>query len=173
MQRLLERAKSIGRTIGINDEKGYLLAIFLVLVILVASFVVYYGDLQRPSASFSTISFLDAQNSVANYPEVLVANQNSTFTVSLSVGNYMGQTLRFQVRTKITADLISPPVNTAPVNVTTVTLKNGQSWQGLQSVTENQVGSYSVVFELWQSNPGSGTYTFTYNFCVSNIQVVN
>ena len=34
-----------------------------------------------------------------------------------------------------------------------MTLGNGQSWQKSVTVTENQVGSYSVVFELWQYNP--------------------
>ena len=173
MQRQLERAKSIGRTIGLNDEKGYALAIFLALVIIAALFAIYYIDLRPSPDYFCSISFLGPQNSSANYPEVLVANQNSTFTVSISVSNHLGQMKQFQVQTKIASDLMSLPVNTQAVNVTTITLKDGQSWQGLETVTENQVGNYSVVFELWQSNPGSATYDFTGNFCVANIQVIN
>ena len=42
MQRLLERAKSIGRKIGLNDEKGYIVAIFLALIIVSALVAGYY-----------------------------------------------------------------------------------------------------------------------------------
>ena len=36
MQILLESVKKIGRKIGLNDEKGYVIAIFLVLIIVSA-----------------------------------------------------------------------------------------------------------------------------------------
>jgi len=39
------------------------------------------------------------------------------------------------------------------------------------TVTENQVGSYSVVFELWQ-NSGEA-YQFTNDLCILNIQVIS
>jgi len=58
-----------------------------------------------------------------------------------------------------------------------LTLSNGQIWKNSATITENQVGSYSVVFELWQYNPGTAAYQFKINnvenFCVLNIQVMN
>jgi len=107
----------------------------------------------------------------------LVANQNSTFNVSVNVDNHMGGTVKYQVLVKITNDLTTVPVNTQPIEAYNMTLGNGQSWQKSVTVTENQVGSCSVVFELWQYNSDSGAYQFTYNnvnnYCVLNIQVVS
>ena len=108
---------------------------------------------------------------------VLVANQNSTFNVSVTVENHMGGTVQYQVLVKITNNLSTFPVNAQPTETYNMTLGNGQSWQKSVTVTENQVGSYSVVFELWQYNPDSGAYQFTNNnvnnYCVLNIQVIS
>ena len=103
----------------------------------------------------------------------MVANQNSTFNVWVNVDNNMGGTVQYQVLVKITDDLTTFPVNTQPTEVYNMTLGNGKSWQKSVTVTENQVGSYSVVFELWQYNQDSGAYQFTYNYCVLNIQVIS
>ena len=129
-----------------------------------------------PSPSgYSTIYLLDSQNKAVDYPAVLVANQNSTFNVPVTVVNNMGGTVKYQVLVKITNDLTTPPVNTQPIEVYNLTLGNGQSWQKSVTVTENQVGSYSVVFELWQYNQDSRAYQFTTysDYCVLNIQVIS
>ena len=169
----LEKMKSIGRKIGLSDEKGYAVAIFLALVIISALLVGYYVFFRPAPSGFSTIYLLDSQNKAVNYPEVLVANQNSTFNVSVAVDNSMGATVQYQVRAKITSYLTTFPVNAQPIEVYNLTLGNGQSWQKSVTVTENQVGSYSVVFELWQYNPASGAYQFTYDYCKLPIQVIS
>jgi len=166
MQIRLESAKKIGRKIGLNDEKGYAVAIFLALIIISALAVSYFAFFRPAPAGYSTIYVLDSQNKAVDYPAVLVANQNSTFNVPVTVVNNMGGTVQYQVLVKITDDL-----TTFPVNTYNMTLGNGQSWQKSVTVTENQVGSYSVVFELWQYNQGA--YQFTYDQCVLNIQVVS
>jgi uncharacterized membrane protein len=118
---------------------------------------------------------LDSRNKAVDYPSVLVANQNSTFNVPVTVVNNMGGTVQYEVLVKITDDLTTFPFNTQPVEAYNITLGNGQSWQKSVAVTENQVGSYSVVFELWQYNPASGAYQFTQfqDACVLNIQVIS
>ncbi len=171
MQIQLESVKKIGRKIGLNDEKGYAVAIFLALIIVSALAVSYFVFFRPPPSGYSTIYVLDSQNKAVNYPEVLVANQNSTFNVPVTVVNNMGGTVQYQVLVKITDDLTTFPVNTQPIEAYNMTLGNGQSGQKTVTVTENQVGSYSVVFELWQYN--SGTYQFTYDYCVLNIQVIS
>jgi hypothetical protein len=64
-----------------------------------------------------------------------------------------------------------------PIDAYNLTLGNGQSGQKSVTITENQVGSYSVVFELWQYNSGTGAYQFTNNnvndYCKLSIQVVS
>jgi hypothetical protein len=89
----------------------------------------------------------------------------------------MGYNVKYEVLVKITDDLTSLPVNVSPIATYNFTLGNGQTYQKSVTVTENQVGSYSVVFELWQYNSASGTYQFTnnnvQNYCVLNIQVIS
>jgi uncharacterized membrane protein len=171
----LEKMKNIGRKIGLNDEKGYAVAIFLALVIISALAVSYFVFFRPAPAGYSTIYLLDSQNKAVDYPAVLVANQNSTFNVPVTVVNNMGGTVQYQVLVKITNDLTTFPVNTQPTEVYNMTLGNGQSWQKSVTVTENQVGSYSVVFELWQYNQDSGAYQFSAHadYCVLNIQVIS
>jgi uncharacterized membrane protein len=177
MQICLENFKKIGRKISLNDDKGYAVAIFLVLIIVSALTVGYFVVSGSQPSGYSTIYLLDSQGKAVNYPDVLVANQNSTFIVPVAVENHMGGAVHYSVLVKITDKPSSFPVDVLPSETYNMTLGNGQSWQNSATVTENQVGSYSVVFELWQYNPDSGTYQFknnnVENYCVLNIQVVN
>ena len=167
MQIRLESAKRIGRKIAINDEKGYVIAIFLVLIIVFSLVIGYFVVFRPQPEGYNTINLLDSsQKDASNYPEVLVANQNSTFSVWITVENHMGTTEKYQVQTKIAQNPITFPINATATNTAEITLQNGQSWQELATVTKNEVGSYSVVFELWP-------YEFTHDYCVLNIQVIS
>lgn len=169
----LENVKKIGGKIGLNDEKGYAAAIFIVLII-VSSLVTGYYVLFKPSPEgYNTIYLLDSQKKAIDYPEVLVANQNSTFNVWVNVENHMGEigNQSYQVLVKTTKNLSTFPVDTQPSNVYEISLQDGQSWENLATITQNEVGSYSVVFELWLYNQ-AGALEFTQNYCVLNIQVV-
>lgn len=175
MQIHLERVKGIGRKIGLNDDKGYVVAIVLALVIIAALLGGYYAFFKPAPSGYSTIYLLDSQNKAVDYPQVLVANQNSTFTVPFTVVNNMGWTTQYEVLVKITTDLTSPPVDAAPVANYTMTLGNGQTWQKTATITENQPGTYWVVFELWLYNPSTSAYQFNpyANYCELPIQVIS
>ena len=169
----LESAKKIGRKIGLNEEKGYAVAIFLALIVVssvIIGYFAYSAYVAKPEG-YNTIYLLDSQKKV-DYPEVLVANQNSTFNVYVNVVNHMGgpDNQTYQVLVKVTPNL---SVDTQPIKTYDVSLRAGDSWQDSASITENQVGSYSVVFELWHYNQVSNAYEFTPNYCVLNIQVIN
>jgi len=167
---------AIGRKIGLNDDKGYIVAIVLAIVIVAALLVGYYEVFPPKAAPYNTIYILDSQNKAENYPQVLVANQNSTFNVPVTVINHVGETAQYEVLVKITSNLSTLPVNdTQPFGIYQFTLQNGQSWQKSVPVSENVVGNYYVVFELWQynSDPNAMAYQFTYNSCVLPIQVIN
>ena len=169
----LESVKKIGRKIGINDEKGYAVAIFLALIIISSVVIGYYVVLKPQPEGYNTIYLLDSQKKAIDYPEVLVANLNSTFNVFVNVENHMGgkDNQTYQVLVKITPNLSGFPVDTQPIKTYDVSFRDGDSWQNSASITENLVGSYSVVFELWQYK--DGTLEFTHNNCVLNIQVIN
>jgi len=173
----LEPVKNIGRKIGLNDDKGYVVAVFLALVIIAALLAGYYVFFRPAPAGYSTIYLLDSQNKAVDYPQVLVANQNSTFSVPVTVVNNMGHAMKYEVLVKVTNELTTVPVNAQPVATYQMTLENGQTWQKTATVTENQVGNYSVVFELWyyNSDPNVMAYQFNpnANYCVLHVQVVS
>ena len=173
MQIRLESVKKIGRKIGLNDEKGYAVAIFLALIIVSATVIGYYVVLKPQPEGYNTIYLLDSQKKAIDYTEILVANQNSTFKVYVNVENHMGgkDNQTYQVLVKSTPNLSGFPVDAQPIKTYDISLRDGDSWQNSASITENQVGSYSVVFELWQYK--DGTLEFTHNSCVLNIQVIN
>ena len=77
----------------------------------------------------------------------------------------------YQVLVKITPSLSGLPVETQPIKTYDISLRNGDSRQDSSAITENQVGSYSVVFELWQYK--DGVLDFTPNYCVLNIKVIS
>ena len=174
MPRRLESVMRIGRRIGLSDEKGVAAAVFIALIIVVSVVAAYYLWLAPPPEEYNVINLLDSQMQASNYPEVLVANQNSTFTVYVNVENHMNSDQSYRVLTKITKNLPANfpdglPVD--PVNTYDLNLAKGVGNQDAVTVSVNELGSYSVVFELWRFE--SGNWMFTNNYCVLNIQVIS
>jgi uncharacterized membrane protein len=169
----LESVKRIGSKIGLDEEKGYAVAIFLALIIVSATVVGYYVVFRPQAEPYTTIYLLDTNHKAVDYPEVLIANQNSTFTVYVDVVNHMETSADYQVQVKIANSLTTFPVNTQPIQTIEIdNVKNdGNPVEKTATITQNTSGSYSVVFELWQHK--EGTLEFTQDYCVLNIQVIN
>ncbi|HEX7482469.1 MAG TPA: DUF1616 domain-containing protein [Candidatus Bathyarchaeia archaeon] len=164
-----DSVKRIGRKIGLNEDKGFAVAIFLALIIVSATILGYYVLIRPQAEPYNTIFLLDAQKKAFDYPGTLVANPNATFTVYVNVVNHMGGT---DIQTYQVQEKISPnPSGTQPAKTYDLSLKDGETWQDSASITLSQVGSYSVTFELWQNK--NGTMVLTPNSCVLNISVTN
>jgi uncharacterized membrane protein len=165
---------AIGRKIGLNDETGYAVAIFVALLIVSATVIGYYSFFAPPAESYNTIYLLDTNKTAVDFPEVLVANQNSTFNVYVNVENHMAKSANYTIEMKIVKNLPAIfPIDIQPTQVyETGSLSNGKPWQTIANVTLNTIGSYSVVFELWQHKE-DGSLLFTQNLCVLKIQVIN
>jgi uncharacterized membrane protein len=168
----LESAKRIGRRIGLNDDNGYLVAILLALIIVSSIIAGYYLVLRPQPEAYNTIYLLDANNKAVDYPEVLVVNQSGTFSVKVMVENHMGgaEKQTYQVQVKVTEYISTFPIDRQPIEIYDFTLKDGDNWSHSATMTQKEVGSYSVVFELWRLGD-SGSYEFTHNYCVLNIEV--
>jgi uncharacterized membrane protein len=161
------------RNFGFNSEKGYFAAVLIALIIVSSVIAVYYIQFKPAPSGYNTIYLLDEQNKAIDYPELLVANKNSTFNVPFVVENHKSQIGQYQVLVKITQNTISFPVN-APANSTfEKSVEDGKIWQDSASVSINQVGNYSAVFELWIYNTNTTAYEFTNNFCVLHLQVIS
>lgn len=166
----------IGRRIGLSDDGGVGLPVFLALIVVIATVVGIYGyiTITAQPEPYNTMFLLDANQQAVNYPHVLVAGQNSTFSLTVQVDNHMGQDQNYQVQTKIAKNLLltSNGTDAQPIDTYTFTLADKASNQQTVTVTENTPGSYAVVYELWSQNT-SGNYTFTGNYCVLNIIVTD
>ncbi len=116
MQKRFESVTAIGRKIGLNDESGYKVAIFLALLIVSATVIGYYVAFRPQAEPYNTIFLLDAQKKAVDYPGTLVANQNSTFSLYVNVVNHMGgtDTQTYQVTTK---NFSKPVRHTAGKNI--------------------------------------------------------
>ena len=174
MQRRLGSVTLIGRKIDLNDDQGLILPVLLALIIVVVVIAGYAIVMFGASPEeYNTIYLLDGQQKAVDYPETLIANQNSTFSVYVHVDNHMNSEQTYQVQTKIAQNLLltEDGVGTQPVVTYNFTIPVKGSNQRLVTATENNVGNYVVVFELWRFINGS--YIFTHNYCVLNIKVTN
>lgn len=169
-----EHVMGIGRKIGLKDDKGYAIAILIVLIIVSALVAGYFLTLKHQPLGYNTIYLLDAQKTANNYPTTLVVNQNSTFNLWLGVVNNMGRNgnQTYQVLEKITSNLSGFPVDAPSIQTYTLSLANSATWQTESTTSLNQVGNYWVVFELWHQN-SAGTYDFTHDEASLNIQVTS
>jgi len=169
----LETLKNRARSLNLDDKKGYVVAVLIALVFVSILIAAYYPVLKPPTKTYTTIYLLDSQNQAADYPELLVINQNNTFTVPVTVENHMGNTQNCTVLLKITSEMIQKLPLTADANATyTKTLENGGKWEFSSTITLNQPGTYAVIFELW-TRTESGELQFTENACSLNVEVVN
>lgn len=174
MQRRLGSAMRIGRRIDLSDEEGYKLPIAIALIVaIITVFAVFCYFASQSPEPYNTMYLLDSQGMAIDYPRVLVAGQNSTFSVSVNVINNMHKPQTYQVRTKIVEHfmLTSNGVDAQPIHTYEFTLESKERNQNIVTITENNVGNYAVVFELWRLEEGN--FTFTYNYCVLYIQVIN
>jgi uncharacterized membrane protein len=105
MQKRFASVIAIGRKIGLNDDNGYVVAIFLGLLIVSATVIGYYVFLAPPAESYNTIYLLDTNKKAMDYPEVLVVDQNSTFNLYVNVENHMAKSNSYTVKVKIVEDL--------------------------------------------------------------------
>ena len=168
----LETNKKLGKVPSLIDNKGYTIAIALVLIVVSSLLIGYYFVSTLPPEGYTTIYMLDNQHKAIDYPEVLVVNENSTFNVWIVVENRMGRSQSCEVLQKVIGDMIpSFPVDADVQKSYAQTIENGAAWETLATVTINEPGSYSVIFELWIYDE-TGTLTFSYNYCVLNVEVV-
>lgn len=169
----LETNRKLGKVPSLIDNKGYTIAIALVLIVVSSLLIGYYFVSTLPPEGYTTIYVLDyPQKKAIDYPELLVVNENSTFNVWIVVENRMGRSQSCEVLQKVIGGMIpSFPVDAYVKRSYAQTVENGAAWETLATVTINEPGSYSVIFELWIYDE-TGTLEFSYNYCVLPIEVV-
>lgn len=153
MRGIGEPIRELSGNFGIkNNKDSYAVAVAVALLLASVLLVTYYVFLIPEQEGYTTIYLLDENGSV-NYPEVLAAHLNSTFSVRVNVENHMGNTTDATVKIKIADD--SNPTFPLDVNATQVfskKLDDGERWENPATISLNQPGDYLVAFELWIPN---------------------
>jgi uncharacterized membrane protein len=167
--------RKLGRSLKLNDEKGYTIAIVFMLLVVSSLLIGYYLVSRLPPEGYSSIYTLDFQQKKAiDYPELLVINENNTFNVWVGVENHMGKSQSFEVLQKVIKDTVPTfPIDAEIRSRHEATVENGAAWETLISVSINEPGSYMVIFELWTHDENTATFEFTYNYCVLKVEVVD
>jgi uncharacterized membrane protein len=168
--------RKLGRSLKLNDDKGYTVAVALALIIVSSILIGYYLVSRLPPEGYTTIYMFDSQKKAIDYPELLVINgneKNNTFNVWIVVENHMGTRQSCEVLQKV----INNPISSFPVEADVKssyakTIENGETWETLATVSINESGSYYVIFELWIYDE-TGALEFSYNYCVLSIEVVD
>jgi len=164
----------LNERLKLSDDKGYIVSIGLVLILVSSLVIGYYLITRLPPEGYTTIYLLDPQKKAIDYPELLVTDYNDTLNVWVKVENHMGEALQFDVRLKVINGTISAlPVEIDPTNSYTKTLEKDESWEIMAKTTLNSPGNYSVAYELWICSQDTEEFEFTHNNCVLNIEVVD
>jgi uncharacterized membrane protein len=170
-----ETKRKLGKIPSLINNKGYTIAVALALIFVFSLLIGYYFISRLPPEGYTTIYMLNyPQKKAADYPELLVINENNTFNVWIVVENHMGTRQSCEVLQKVIADTIpSFPVETNAESSYAQTIENGETWETLATVSINEPGSYSVIFELWIYDDNAGELEFSHNYCVLKIEVVD
>jgi len=170
-----ETNRNLGKIQSLISNKGYTIAVALVLIFVSSLLLGYYFVSRLPPEGYTTVYTLSyPQKKAADYPELLVVNENSTFNVWVVVENHMGTRQSCEVLQKVVADMIpSFPVEATVESRYAQTIENGETWETLATVSINELGSYSVVFELWIYDDAAGALKFSHDYCVLKIDVVD
>jgi hypothetical protein len=170
-----ETEKKMAKNLRLNN-KGYKIAVAVVLIFVFSLLIGYYFYVHMLSPEgYTTIYVLNYQEKKAvDYPRLVVINENNTFSVWVEVENHMGAQQSCEVLQKVVNGMVpSFPVEANAEKNYMQTIDNGKTWEIPATVTINEPGSYSVIFELWIYDAKAEAFKFSYNFCVLPIDVVD
>ena len=169
----MEALKDFTRSINRDNNKYYLVSVSIAVIIVSVFVGSYYVLLKPPEKKFTTIYLLDSQEQAVDYPELLIINQNNTFSVFVIVENQLGDSKNCTVLLKVTSEMIHKLPLMADANATyTRTLENGGIWEIPSTITINQPGTYAAIFELWLYDKEGGELQFFGNACSLRVEVI-
>ncbi len=162
------------KRLNLDNKDGYVVSVAIALLIASVLLGWYYLVLQPDSNGYMSISLLDAQKKADDYPEYLVSGVNSTFSVYVNVENHMETEMDTKVYVLVTRDMLSklPLDSVTPVTTFSDKIADGKSAENIATISINEPGNYSVVFELWIQGSEAEEFEFSKNYCVLKVQVV-
>lgn len=159
---------------GISEHKTIIATILVGIVIM--SGVLVYTMVTKPTTAeqFSAMYVLDSEKQANNYPQTVVLDTNSTFTLWVGVENQKDQTLDYSVQVKLDdGTTTEEPSQAEPTQVFNRTLVDGETWEFQVTINIDQPGNNRVIFELQLFNETENSWEYAWirlDFTVEAIQ---
>ena len=151
MEKKIKRTQKGAKSVSYgSEEKTVILTILVALVIMVAILVymVFFTPAQKEP--FTSIYLLDSEKQLENIPETVVLGENSTFSLWVGVENRNDTTIEYSVQVSLDEGNSAEESSSAKlVGCFNRTLVNGEKWEFPVTISIDQQGSNTVIFELW------------------------
>jgi uncharacterized membrane protein len=149
MEKKIKRTQKGAKSVSYSsEEKTIILTILVALVIMVAILVymVFFTPAQKEP--FTSIYLLDSEKQLENIPKTVVLGENSTFQLWVGVENRNDTTIEYSVQISLDEGNSSAEL----IGRFNSTLANGETWEFPVTISIDQPGSNTVIFELWYFN---------------------
>lgn len=150
MEKKIKRTQKGAKTVSYSsEEKTIILTILVALVIMVA--ILVYVVLFTPveTEPFTSIYLLDSEKQLENIPETVVLDENSTFSLWVGVENRNDTTIEYSVQVSLDEGNFAEESGSAElIGCFNRTLANGEKWEFPVTISIDQLGSNTVIFEL-------------------------
>jgi uncharacterized membrane protein len=152
--------------ISIKKIAAIVTALIIICNVITVAVIIYAPR----SPGHHEMYLLGTQSQAVNGPQILVINQNNTFSKQIVVVNNNPKPCDYQVQVKIVRDTFSFPINAPAYKTYEFSLDPKQSWSDQVPISINEKGNHSIVFELYAEKDGD--YKFTKNYLVIHVEVV-
>jgi uncharacterized membrane protein len=127
-----------------SEEKTIILTILVALVIMAAILVYMVFFIPAQKEPFTSLYLLDSEKQLENIPETVVLGENSTFQLWVGVENRNDTTIEYSVQVSLDEGNSSAEL----IGCYNRTLANGEKWEFPVTISIDQPGSNTIIFEL-------------------------
>jgi uncharacterized membrane protein len=145
MEKKIKRTQKDAKSVSYSsEEKMIILTILVAFVIMVAILVYMVFFMPAQKEPFTSLYLLDSEKQLENIPETVVLGENSTFQLWVGVENRNDTTIDYSVQVSLDEGNSSAEL----IECFNRTLVNGEKWEFPVTISIDQLGSNTVIFEL-------------------------
>lgn len=168
MEKKIKRTQKGTKSVSYSsEEKTIILTILVALAIMVALlvYVVFFTPAQKEP--FTSMYLLDSEKQLENIPKTVVLGENSTFQLWVGVENRNDTTIEYSVQVSLDDGNSAEGASSAElVGCFNRTLVNGETWEFEVTISIDQPGSHTVIFELLFFNEAENGWSQT-GICIN------
>jgi uncharacterized membrane protein len=150
MEKKIKRTQKGEKSVSYgSEEKTIILTILVALVIMVAILVYMVFFMPAQKEPFTSIYLLDSEKQLENIPKTVVLGENSTFSLWIGVENRNDTTIEYSVQVSLDEGNSAEESGSAElIGCFNRTLANGEKWEFPVTISIDQLGSHTAIFEL-------------------------